>query len=161
MIRLLTILTIILISCNGEKQTKIGAVAPNPVIEVPIEVTINEEFLLGTWQNIDDSEIDFLLHLNIDDNTVAGEYCSKAKHFFFEDCALEDEGGYCSVRGRMEQLNITLQTESCVTYELGEASISRADSILVWQLNKAPGAYAEKHLMPENMKLKKISNTPF
>ena len=161
MLRILPVLTLILISCKSEKQTEIAEVESNPIVEVPTVVTINEEFLLGTWQNIDDSEIDFLLHLNIDDNTVAGEYCSKAKHFFFEDCAMEDEGGYCSVRGRMEQLIITLETESCATYELGEASITRADSFLVWNLNKAPGPYAEKHLMPENMELKKISNTPF
>lgn len=112
-------------------------------------------------QNIDDSEIDFILNLNVDDEVLVGEYCSRAKHFCFEDCAQDDREGYCSVRGRMEQLMITLETESCMTYEIGEANLIRVNDILVWNLKKNLGKYAEKHLMPETMKMKKISNEPF
>lgn len=154
MLRYLSIIIILSISCKSDKQGQM-------LIEETPQKEINEVFLLGTWQNINDSEIDFILHLNIDDGTVAGEYCSKAKQFYFEDCALEDEGSYCSVRGRMEQLRISLETESCVTYELGEAELARENAQLKWILKKAPGKFAENHLMPDTMTLKKISNEPF
>jgi len=126
-----------------------------------IQTRMSSEFILGTWQNIDNKDINFFLHLNVDEDYVVGEYCSKALNFFFEDCSLEDEGAYCSVRGPLNSLNIEIDMESCINAEIGRGEIQRQDSIIVLSLRKAAGEYGKDHLVPNEVKLKKISDEPF
>lgn len=130
-------------------------------VEIPAETRMSTAFILGTWQNIDQKDINFFLHLNIDQDFVVGEYCSKALEFFFEDCSLEDEGSYCSVRGPMNSINIEIEMESCINAEIGKGEIQRQDSIIILTLVEPAGEYGKDHLVPKKVMLKKISNEPF
>ncbi|GLR18184.1 hypothetical protein [Portibacter lacus] len=168
----LKILTLILIfsACKQVQTVESDSeIAEKQVVQVekiveaktPVETRMNKEFILGTWQNIDHKDINFILNLNVDKDFVAGEYCSKALKFFLEDCAGDDGGEYCSVRGPLNSLNIEIGMESCITAEVSKGEIQRQDSIIVLTLVESAGEYGKDHLVPKSLKLKKISNEPF
>jgi hypothetical protein len=134
---------------------------PAPVEVEPIESRMSKDFLHGVWQNLNHKDIDFILHINIVDDLVLGEYCSKAKNFFLEDCALEDEGGYCMIRGDVNAFNVELMMESCLNAEVAEAFLRRENAELLLILDKPAGEYGKDHLVPDTVQLKKIANEPY
>lgn len=160
------IILLFLFSCGqGSKQVDTQVqreVAPEEdVVKEQLDQRFSRDFLHGTWLNMDNTDIEFMLHLNIVDNLVLGEYCSKAKEYFLEDCSLEDEGSYCSIRGPLNQYNVEIEMESCLNAKIGVAFLRREGDNISLILDKGAGEYGKDHLVPEKMNLKKISNKPY
>jgi len=160
------LLTIFLLACVDSNEPALVKKVEIKVDSSKIENTeivsrMSKSFIHGIWQNLDHQDIDLILHLNMVDDLVLGEYCSKAKNFFLEDCSLEDEGSYCSIRGPFNQYNTEIDLESCITAEVSEAFLRKKDDKLILILDKPAGMYGEDHLIPDTCTFKKISNDPY